>query len=270
MAGAFLWDDRVAQAIALTSVGATPVASLPMANLLDPQPRHRARWLGGSASILVDFGTDTIIDAAALISTNLPETTTVRWRVGLAAESLSPGLGTDGLTFDTGVVDAATGEDAGGNVVLIMSPAVGRYLQVDVAAPGIGSIDIGRLVAGPLWRLAHGPAYGLQEGRAVLDRRDRNALTGAEFPVPALANPRVVRFSLPLLTTAEVRGEHRRMLRALGAAGEALWVPDVGLAQAELNARAVWGAVAVSGEDAAATRDSAAAWSRSFRVIERV
>jgi hypothetical protein len=114
----------------------------------------------------------------------------------------------------------------------------------------------GRLVAGPLWRVAHGPAYGLQEGRAVLDRRDRNALTGAEFPVPALANPRVVRLTLPLLSTAEVRGEHRRMLRVLGAAAEALWVPDVSLVQAELNARAVWGAVAVPGEGAATTRDS--------------
>jgi hypothetical protein len=34
------------------------------------------------------------------------------------------------------------------------------------------------------------------------------------------------------------------MLRALGAASEALWMPDVCLFQAELNARAVWGAVA--------------------------
>ena len=270
MAGAFLWDDRVAQAIALTSVGGTPVASLPIANLLDPQPRQRARWLGGSASILVDFGADTIIEAAALISTNLPETATVRWRVGLAVAPLSPGLGSDGLAFDTGVTDAATGEDAGGNVVLITPAITGRYLQVDVAAPGIGSVDIGRLVAGPLWRLAHGPAYGLQEGRAILDRRDRNPLTGAEFPVPALANPRVVRFTLPLLSTVEVRGEHRRMLAALGAAGEALWVPDVGLAQAELNVRAVWSAMAVPSEDAAATRDCPVGWSRTFRIIERL
>ena len=68
MAGAFLWDDRVAQAIALTSVGGTPVASLPLANLLDPQPRHRARWLGGSASILVDFGADTIINLPIIVA----------------------------------------------------------------------------------------------------------------------------------------------------------------------------------------------------------
>ena len=255
MAAAFLWDDRVRSAVSVTSVGGTPVASMPVANLLDPQPRHRARWIGSTASILVDFGADTTIEAAALISTNLLAGATVRWRVG---------------ALDTGVVDAATDADAGGNEALITAAATGRYLQVDVNAPGALTVDIGRLVAGPLWRLAHGPAYGLQEGRAILDRRDRNALTGAEFAVPALANPRVGRFTLPLLSAAEVRGDHRRMLRALGAAGEALWLPEVGLAQVEMNARAVWGAVAVPGEDGAATRDSPVGWSRTFRVVERV
>ena len=255
MTAAFLWDDRVRSAVAVTSVGGTPVASMPVANLLDPQPRHRARWIGGAASILVDFGADATIEAAALISTNLVAGATVRWRMG---------------ALDAGIIDAATGEDAGGNVVLITTAATGRYLQVDIAAPGAATVDIGRLVAGPLWRVAHSYAYGMQEGRAILDRRDRNALTGTEFPVPALTNPRLVRFTLPLLFTAEVRAEHRRMLRALGAAGEALWMPEVGLAQAELNARAVWGAVAMPGEDAATTRDSPAAWSRTFRIVERV
>jgi hypothetical protein len=186
--------------------------------------------------------------------------------LALTGSSLVPAL----LAHDSGVLAAQTGDAANGNVVLLRSgAAMGRYLQVDVAAPGMDTVDIGRLVAGPLWRVAHGPAYGLQEGREVLDRRDRNALTGAEFPVPALANPRVVRFTLPLLSTAEVRGEHRRMLRALGAAAEALWMPDVGLSLAEMNARSMWGAVAVAGEDAATTRDSPAAWSRSFRIAER-
>ena len=187
--------------------------------------------------------------------------------LALTGSSLVPAL----LAHDSGTLPAQTGDAAGGNVVLLRTgAATGRYLQVDVAAPGMDTVDIGRLVAGPLSRVAHGPAYGLQEGRETLDRRDRNPLTGAEFPVPALANPRVVRFTLPLLSTAEVRGEHRRMLRTLGAAGEALWMPDAGLPQSELNARAVWGAVAVSGEDGAATSDSPVGWSRTFRVVERV
>ena len=170
MAGAFLWDDRGRAAVSVTSVGGVPVASMPVANLLDPQPRHRARWLGGAASILVDFGVDTTIEAAALISTNLADGATVRWRVGLESAPLSPGLGTAALVLDTGMVSAETGVDAGGNVVLIASAVSGRYLQIDVAAAGVSTVDIGRLVAGPLWRVAHGPAYGLQEGREVLDR----------------------------------------------------------------------------------------------------
>ncbi len=112
--------------------------------------------------------------------------------------------------------------------------------------------------------------HGIGRSEARLDRRDLNPLTGAEFPVPALANPRVIRFTLPLLSSAEVRGEHRRMLRVLGAAGEALWIPDTGLPQAELNARTLWGAVAAPVEDAFATRDSPAAWSRKLRIVERV
>ena len=90
------------------------------------------------------------------------------------------------------------------NVVLRRtSAASGRYLLVVVTAPGMDMIDIGRLIAGPLWRVAHGPAYGLQEGREVLDRRDRNAFIGTEFPMPALATPRVARLILPLLSSAE-------------------------------------------------------------------
>ncbi len=82
MPGAFLWDDRVARALSLTAPGAQPVPSLPLSNLLDPQPRHRTRWLGSSAAVLVDFGAETAIEAVALLSTSLRAGDTVRWRLG--------------------------------------------------------------------------------------------------------------------------------------------------------------------------------------------
>lgn len=104
----------------------------------------------------------------------------------------------------------------------------------------------------------------------MLDRRDRNPLTGAEFPVPALANPRMAKFTLPLLTSTETRGQHRSILTTLGAAGDALWILDTGLSQAELNQRSLYGAVAGSGDETFPTRDSPAASSRAFRVIERL
>ena len=104
----------------------------------------------------------------------------------------------------------------------------------------------------------------------MLDRRDRNPLTGAEFPVPALANPRITHFTLPLLTNSEIRAQHRVMVAALGAAGDALWIPDTGLAVSELNVRCLWGAVAASGDEAVAARDHPSTNSRSFRIVERL
>jgi hypothetical protein len=99
---------------------------------------------------------------------------------------------------------------------------------------------------------------------------DINPLTGARFPVPALANPRFAKFTLPPLTTAEARGAFRALTRALGSVGDLLWIPETALAQAELNNRSLWGAVAAPGDLAGASRDSFAAMSRSFQIIERV
>jgi hypothetical protein len=188
-----------------------------------------------------------------------------------AAASTGSTLDTATLLHDSGIIAAETGDEAGGNVVLLAPATVTtRYLRVEVTADGATAIDIGQLVAGPLWRPSRAFAYGVTEGREMLDRRDRNPLTGASFPVPALANPRVTRFSLPLLSGAEVRGQHRAMLRALGAIGDALWIPETSLSQAELNARSIWGAVAAPGDEAATSRDSFPGSSRSFRIIERV
>ena len=87
--------------------------------------------------------------------------------------------------------------------------------------------------------------------------------------MPALANPRVTRFTLPLLTSAEIKGQHRDKLRAMGAVGDALWVPETSLPQAELNARCIWGAVAEPGAEAMTSRDSFVGSSRSFTITER-
>ena len=64
MPGAFLYDERVRDAVALTALTAT-AAGMPLANLRDPQPRLRARFTGGAASVLVDFGTATTFDAVS-------------------------------------------------------------------------------------------------------------------------------------------------------------------------------------------------------------
>jgi len=75
--------------------------------------------------------------------------------------------------------------------------------------------------------MQRGTAYGIREGRVMLDRRDRNPYTGAEFPVPAIVNPRMAAFTLPALSNAEARNQHRDMLRRLGAARDTLWIAEL-------------------------------------------
>jgi hypothetical protein len=175
------------------------------------------------------------------------------------------------VTGDTGAI-AAEAEDANqGNVILTLpAPAVGRYLRIDITNPTAAFTDIGVLAAGGLWRLLRGAAYGIREGRVMLDRRDRNPFTGAEFAVPAIANPRMAAFTLPSLSTSEARNQHRALLRLLGAVGDALWIAELNDTLAERNRRAIWGAVNAPGEDAAVSRDSFPLSSRAFRVTERL
>ena len=145
-----------------------------------------------------------------------------------------------------------------------------NYLRMDLTDSEAPYMNIGLLVAGQLWRLQHGTAYSIREGRVMLDRRDRDPYTGAEFPVPAIVNPRIAAFTLPALSTAEARNQHRDMLRRLGVARDTLWIAELGDSLAERNRRAIWGAMNTPGEDAAISRDSMPLAARGFRVVERV
>jgi hypothetical protein len=145
-----------------------------------------------------------------------------------------------------------------------------NYLRMDLTDSEAPYMNIGLLVAGQLGRLQRGTAYGIREGRAMLDRRDRNPYTGAEFPVPAIVNPRIAAFTLSALSTAEARNQNRDMLRRLGAARDTLWIAELGDAMAEQNRRAIWGAKNTPREDAAISRDSMPLAARGFRVVERV
>ena len=59
-------------------------------------------------------------------------------------------------------------------------------------------------------------------------------------------------------------------LRRLGAARDALWMPETGDTRAETNRRAIWGAVNQPGEEAAAVRGSFPLLNRAFRIVERL
>jgi hypothetical protein len=88
--------------------------------------------------------------------------------------------------------------------------------------------------------------------------------------VPAIVNPRFAAFTLPALSVAEARNQHRDLVRRLGAAGDALWIAELGDSVAERNRRAIWGAVNAPGDEASVSRDSLPLASRAFRLVERV
>jgi hypothetical protein len=262
MPAAFLYNN-VAAAAVLTSAQAT-VASMPVANLQDPQPRRRVRFDAGTATLDADLLTARDVDCVALISTTLSAGATIRVRLSSVANFAS-------TLYDSGTISAEAQDEAQGNVVAVLPSAVSaRYLRIDLVDGAASLIDAGVLVVGALWRVLRGMAYGIREGRVMLDRRDRNPFTGAEFPVPAIANPRFAAFTLPSLSVAEARGQHRALLAALGAAGDALWIAELNDTMAERNRRAIWGAVNAPGEDVGISRDSLPLSSRAFRIQERL
>ena len=172
---------------------------------------------------------------------------------------------------DTGLLSAEAQDESQGNVVLVFpAPVTARYLRVDLTDGAAPYMDIGLLVAGQLWRLQRDTDYGIREGRVMLGRRDRNPHTGAEFPVPAIVNPRMAAFTLPALSTAEARNQHRDMLRHLGVARDTLWIAEITGSMAKRNCRAIWGAMNAPGEDAAISWDCLPLASRGFRLVERV
>lgn len=267
MSTAFLWQNVLASAW-IGDSGTAATTSLPLSNLSDPQPRVRTRWSPGSGVALwCDLGSSQTVSCCAFIATTLGTaggTTLVRVRV-----SDDPGFAT--ATWDTGAIDPETDDAAGGNVVLVTAtPASGRYMYIEMEDAAAGLIDVGRIVAGPLWRPTYSFSYGAREGRMILDRRDRNATTGAEFPVAAVVNPRQALFDLPYVAPADAVTEWRGMLDTLGAVGDVLWIPDDGLSQSELNRRSIWGAAMAPGESALLQRAGFLHHTRSFALTERV
>ena len=72
------------------------------------------------------------------------------------------------------------------------------------------------------------------------------------------------------LLNVEARNQHRDLLRRLGAAGDALWIAELGDSVAESNRWAIWEAVNAAGEEASTSRDSMPLASRAVRMVERV
>lgn len=263
MAGAFLYDNLLLTATSVQAAAA--IASAPVGNLLDPQPRIRMRCVGVGAVVLIDLGASRPVDCLAFISTTVTAGAIARVRL-----SSADATGVAGDVWDSGVISAETGEEANGNVIIVRAggPVSGRYVLAELADGALTRVDVGCIAVGALWRLARAQSYGYSEGRVIADTRDINPLTRAEFPAPALLNPRFTAFQVQVLPRADAE-TGREMRRRLGGVGDALWIPDLSLSQSERNKRSIWGGVYAPGSEAAHVRPLFPGWTAAWRLIER-
>lgn len=263
MPAGFLYQN-MASVAQIASFQAT-VTAMPIENLRDPQPRRRVRLIGfaGGSVITLDFSSKVPIDCAAMISTTIGVNDSVQIELSDHPLFLS-------VLANTGILNASASDEGMGNVIITLpAPISARYMRISIWHAA-NSIDIGLLIAGALWRTTRSIAYGIEEGREILDRRDRNPFTGAEFPVPAIINPRFARFTLPVISDAEVRDYHRDLVRMLGAAKDGLVIPDLTDGLAERNRRAIYGALNLPGGGAGTIMRAYSISERSFSVTERV
>jgi hypothetical protein len=260
MPGAFVAYNWARAYGVVVSSSPAPPALLPLSNLLDPQPRVRTRLAGASVILSADLGAERQTDCLAILSTTI-RAGTYRWQVSTGGA----------ITYDSGTLSASdhTDDEAAGALITILPAAIPvRYVQLDLSDSAAVTRDIGILAIGRLWRLRYGHQYGISEGRLILDQRERNPLTGAEFVSPALANPRTASFRVPL--SAADRTEHRTLMRVVGAATDTLWIPALDLSPIERNRRSLWGAIAAPGDAASYSRSSHPLADRGFSMTERL
>lgn len=260
-ASAFLYRNLIDAAPVAVQNATAP--GMPASRLVDPQPRHRARWVAPTtAFVSFDLGQPQQLGAFALVSTNLTAASVARFRC-----SLVDGLGTE-VYLSPNVAGLTAPEWNGAVVHVPPAPVTARYVGFRIDDPTLAWIDVGRFVAGPLWRTAKAWQYGAQLGRLDLSVREQNPTTGAEFG-RAGPRPRAMLFTLPALTAAEAEGDLEAMDRTVGAAGDVLWIPDVTRTAAALAQTAIWGSFRPVGESLA-TRANFVQLGRAFRLVERL
>ncbi|MFM7305501.1 MAG: hypothetical protein ACKO4X_19495 [Alphaproteobacteria bacterium] len=129
--------------------------------------------MGSSTAIIADLDAEVPVDCVALISSTVGAGTMVQARLSNIANFSA-------TLADIGLLNAEAQDESQWNVVLVLpAPVTARYRHVDLTDGATPYMDIGLLVAGQLWRIQRGTAYGIREGRVMLDRRDRNPYTSA-------------------------------------------------------------------------------------------
>lgn len=201
---AILWRDWLGQAV-LTSSGTE--SALPLANVQDDQPAKVARLTGNSVWLAADFGVARQVAGVALAGTNLTPTATLRVR-----------LGNDGSTWsvDSGIVDPLADPELNGLGAHLLASGGGayRHLRLDIADAALAWIDLGCVLAGPVFRPTRNFSYGWQAGEEDLSAVAEGE--GGQMYVAARPQRRRLALSFRAATEADVYDEVRAMMRHAG------------------------------------------------------
>jgi hypothetical protein len=161
MSNAVILYENKAEAASLFTSGAIP--SLPVVNLLEPQPRKGAGWAASSAYVEADLGSAAPLGMVVVHGTNLTAAATRRVRLATSQANL-----TASPLHDSGT--AAAGADSrymGSFAYLLSADVSAQWLRIDVSDVSLSEIFLGLLLAGqplrPSANFAFGWGLGLQD-----------------------------------------------------------------------------------------------------------
>lgn len=252
MTCAILWDDLSRTS---TLSGSATVQNLSWSMLVDPQPRHRVRVIGSSASLTINFGSTKVIRAACLISTNLTSAAQVRLQAG---------------SYDSGSETSTTGSAWNGNVIHVFPLNVSTSSLTWTIYDGSNdTIDIGLAPCGPLFIPTINHAYGYEWGGIDGGIRDLNQSTGTEYcKTGAFRRTASPRFDS--VSGSESYGDWEQMDRIVMSTGDVLWIPDIDASRINLAARCIWGGFKQARARDMLTQNSFNRAGRSFTITERL
>jgi hypothetical protein len=268
MTNAVLGYDNRFDAAALTGSGSA-IASLPVANLQDKQPRKYYGTTGGSTFWIADFGAaGAPIDVVATIRSNLTAAATTQVRVSSADPT-----GVAGDVYNSGSI--AAGADPrfyGGVLHILPARATGRYLRVDYAdaaafldaAGTIAGIDLGRVFAGPLFKPSRNFRFG--GGLGFMDLGTKKQSVGGQIHTKKGAKPRVLALAWQYMTEADFYAGALEIDRTVGATDDLLVVRNPA-AIANVAAGWLWG---VPSDLQLPTEAALRLWQKSYTVTERL
>ena len=214
---------------AATILAGDELATLPAANLLDPQPSSVWRTSGLAAAYLeIDLGATHGVNLVSLLFTNLGAGGT--WRVRAAADqaALTAGPGYDSGTLSVWTPGADPTPYGYADAILWLGgqQLAYRWWRVDLADPANadGYIEAGRLYVADAWQ----PSMNVQPGYSIgfVDESvQRVSAAGTLHAIPRRSR-RQGRFTLSFFEGAEMMERGFTLDQTRGRGGDVLFMLD--------------------------------------------